>query len=244
MNELENCPGCDHFLSRHYKDVKGIVRCLNINLSYSSSGVVGLSGIVMCDCTDYASESTTIKRERKAEENSRFDEAVHKITEGIKQSLAQKEAEEPKICTTSGKPIDEHTREINPATGQQNDYIVLCEEERKKGFVRPYRDTYKHVGQRPTNPLRDLTEEENERYSQYGYVKYEKYPEQDSIVGRFWTEEQLNSGCGAITTMKPPLAETYAAKPGFYGGTFCCACGKHFPVCEFIWTADGSVVGS
>jgi hypothetical protein len=49
------------------------------------------------------------------------------------------------ICTISGKPIDEHTREINEATGMQNDYIVLCEEERKKGFVRPYRDRYTHI---------------------------------------------------------------------------------------------------
>lgn len=49
------------------------------------------------------------------------------------------------ICTTSGKPVDEHTREINPATGMQNDYIVLCEDERQKGFVRPYRDSYKHL---------------------------------------------------------------------------------------------------
>lgn len=56
-----------------------------------------------------------------------------------------KDSQDRQICTTSGNPIDEHTREINPATGMQNDYIVLCEEERKKGFVRPYRDRYKHA---------------------------------------------------------------------------------------------------
>jgi hypothetical protein len=49
------------------------------------------------------------------------------------------------ICTTSGKPIDEETREINAATGQQNDYIVLCAEERAKGFIRPLRRSYKHL---------------------------------------------------------------------------------------------------
>lgn len=52
---------------------------------------------------------------------------------------------EENLCTTSGNPIDEHTREINPATGLQKDYIILCDEERAKGFVRPYRDTYRHV---------------------------------------------------------------------------------------------------
>jgi hypothetical protein len=52
---------------------------------------------------------------------------------------------EPKLCTTSGKPIDEHTREINPTTGMQKDYIVLCPDERAKGFVRPVRRSYRHL---------------------------------------------------------------------------------------------------
>lgn len=51
----------------------------------------------------------------------------------------------PKLCTTSGKPITDETRQINPATGMQNDYIVLCADERAKGFVRPFRDSYKHL---------------------------------------------------------------------------------------------------
>jgi len=48
-------------------------------------------------------------------------------------------------CTTSGKPIADDHREIDPATGMQKDYIVLCADERAKGFVRPYRDSYKHL---------------------------------------------------------------------------------------------------
>jgi hypothetical protein len=36
-------------------------------------------------------------------------------------------------------------REINPATGQQKDYIVLTQDERSKGFVRPVRRTYTHA---------------------------------------------------------------------------------------------------
>jgi hypothetical protein len=75
-------------------------------------------------------------------------------------------------------------------------YLVLSEEERAKGFVRPYRDSYKH------------------------------------------------SACGAVTTMGRALSETYARDPKFYGGTYCCGCYKHRPVAEFIWTADGEVVGS
>lgn len=41
-------------------------------------------------------------------------------------------------------------REINPATGQQKDYIVLTAEERAKGFVRSVRTAYIHAGQNPT----------------------------------------------------------------------------------------------
>lgn len=34
---------------------------------------------------------------------------------------------------------------IDPETGMQNKYVVLSEEERAKGFVRPYRATYIHL---------------------------------------------------------------------------------------------------
>jgi hypothetical protein len=53
--------------------------------------------------------------------------------------------------------------------------------------------------------------------------------------------------CGSVTTMGSALSETYARDPAFYGATFCCACGTHFPVGasgEFTWTADGEKVGT
>jgi len=43
-----------------------------------------------------------------------------------------------------GSPVTPDHREINPATGQQKDYVVLSEEERAKGFVRPVRRSYTH----------------------------------------------------------------------------------------------------
>lgn len=49
------------------------------------------------------------------------------------------------ITTTSGKPIEDDHRELDPLTGQQKDYIVLTTAERAKGFVRPVRKTYKHL---------------------------------------------------------------------------------------------------
>jgi hypothetical protein len=152
-------------------------------------------------------------------------------------------SEKPEVTLTDGSPVTEDKREINTLTGMQKGYVVLSEAERAKGFVRPVRTSYIHLGQRPKYPVRDLTEEEKARYNQYGYVKYEKYPEDHSLSGRFWTQDQLNSGCYNVTTMGISLAETYARDPNFYSGTFCATCGKHFPVEQFIWE-DGTTVGS
>lgn len=43
-----------------------------------------------------------------------------------------------------GDPDSNEHREINPATGQQKDYVVLSDAERAKGFVRPVRQSYVH----------------------------------------------------------------------------------------------------
>lgn len=134
--------------------------------------------------------------------------------------------------------------------GQAEVYLVLSAEERAKGFVRPYRTTYRHVGPSgPTHPLRDLTEYEHSRYDIYGYVKYELYPEDpdSSVTGRFWTQKQLDSvgkGCGTETKMGRELSETSARDPQFYGATYCVHCQKHLRVDEFVWIDDGTRVGS
>ena len=83
----------------------------------------------------------------------------------------------------------------------QAKYLVLSEEERAKGFVRPVRSSYIHVG-----------------------------------------------GCGAVTTMRVDLAETYARDPHFYESTYCVGCGMHRPVGaagEFHWVdgRDGQDTG-
>lgn len=49
------------------------------------------------------------------------------------------------ITLTDGSPVTPDHRDIDPATGQQKGYIVLSEEERAKGFVRPVRDSYVHL---------------------------------------------------------------------------------------------------
>ena len=147
-----------------------------------------------------------------------------------------------------GAPTDERLPD-----GQYKDHWILPEEERVKGFVRPVRRSYVHVGPvGPENPLRDLTEEEVERHRGMAYMKYEAYPDEKETVkiGRFWTQEQLDcvtsGGCEIWTLMPMPIAETYARDPGFYGSTFCGGCLEYLPVGtkgEFVWE-DGSRVGT
>lgn len=52
--------------------------------------------------------------------------------------------DEPRRTLTDGRQIYPEHRNLKP-NGQQNDYVVLAEEERAKGFVRPVRRSYKHL---------------------------------------------------------------------------------------------------
>lgn len=50
----------------------------------------------------------------------------------------------PRQTLADGTQIYPEHRDIEPATGMQRGYVVLAEEERAKGFVRPVRRTYTH----------------------------------------------------------------------------------------------------
>jgi hypothetical protein len=122
--------------------------------------------------------------------------------------------ESPKLCTTTGEPVGVVRAKQTNETGQHAGYIVLCPDERAKGFVRPYRDAYKHVGR-----LEDDVFDGDCKMLRIG-------------------------GCNTVTKMGRDLSETYARDPSFYGATFCVHCNRHLPVAEFVWTADGAQVGS
>lgn len=141
--------------------------------------------------------------------------------------------------------------------GQHEAYLVLPDEERAKGFIRPVRKSYVHVGKQIDEskiiPI-DLYFLDNDQYSEerkrqfkedFKYVGYMPYRESESpILGRFITQNDLEEGCYGVTTMSTELAETYAREPKFYGATFCAVCRKHLPVEEFIWQGTNERVGS
>ncbi len=144
-----------------------------------------------------------------------------------------------------GSPETPDHRELRP-DGQQKGYVVLSEAERAKGFVRPVRSSYRHVGVAVEHPTRPLTPEEEERYADQDYIAFEVYPESESpVTGRFLTAAQQRA-CGTVTTMAQALAETFARDPKFSGSTFCAGCRSHFPVGEFRWTGENEneVLGS
>ncbi len=101
--------------------------------------------------------------------------------------------------TTDPNDADLHEKDSN---NQNKKYLILSEEERAKGFVRPVRTKYVHV--------------------------------------------TIRGGCGVLTQMSEPIAETYARDPKFYGRTFCVGCGDHFPVSQFVWAEglEDETVGS
>lgn len=54
--------------------------------------------------------------------------------------------EKPRRTLVDGKQIYPSHNEIRAdGSGLQNDYVVLAEEERAKGFIRPVRRSYRHL---------------------------------------------------------------------------------------------------
>lgn len=123
---------------------------------------------------------------------------------------------EPHMALTSDPADPRLGHGVDTTPVPQNDvYLVLSEEDRAKGYVRPLRRSYVH---RFTADHADLP----------------------AVI----VEGTLFGGCGGVTTMALPLCETYAVDPKFYGATYCTGCGQHRPVAEFMWVEDGKVVGS
>lgn len=139
------------------------------------------------------------------------------------------------------------------ANGQHEAYWVLSEEERAKGFVRPVRRSYIHVGRSVCGKImegqapalggpRDVCVLPPDHEGECSQWKSVSQPD-----GARAANEHVLGGCGSATTMGQAIAETYARDPKYYGATFCCGCGAHFPVGErgeFVWDGSSERVGT
>lgn len=159
--------------------------------------------------------------------------------------------EKPRSTTDGEPPADGHwdapAPNIGP-DGQHGAYWILPPEERAKGFVRPVRTSYKHVGLPAPSNIRNLTDDEQVQHANQNYVKFEDYPPGEPyVVGRFWTQAQLDrvgAGCGSVTTVGMAIAETFSRDPKYYRATLCVHCNRHLSVNEFVWDGTDERVGS
>lgn len=156
---------------------------------------------------------------------------------------------------------DPRLKNVGP-DGMQEAYLVLSDEERKKGFVRPLRRSYIHVGRAICGKQNDelyqrrLLDDDlpSEDVVAYGCSALPGH-EDECASWMPLTRKQLHQhgesgmidGCGVETTMGLALCETYARDPKFYGGTYCVRCKTHPRVGEygeFVWAEDGTRVGT
>jgi hypothetical protein len=152
-------------------------------------------------------------------------------------------------------PNDPCLNEGKKEIGQNECYLVLSEEERAKGFIRPYRDSYIHRGRYYGDRIEILDKVYVSEYTKKSYVAMAKVLDSngESLGSSYLTQEELDQhrktggyirGCGALTRMGSAIAETYARNPKFYGATFCVGCNKHIGLHEFVWDGTNEVVGS
>ena len=146
--------------------------------------------------------------------------------------------------------------------GEQNEaYLVLSEEERAKGFIRPLYSAYIHVGKKldtermmAVDEYWDLNpkvydEERRKYYKKLGYKFFipatEEETKKSAVIGTYITEKMLETGCNTSTKINSQgIIETYARDPKFYGSTWCTCCKAHVPNDECVWVgSDGVRVG-
>jgi hypothetical protein len=132
----------------------------------------------------------------------------------------------------------------------QNDcYLILSEEERAKGFVRPVRHQYVHRGRRVCGKPKMIKEYSDMPHvcvlppNHNGECSVWQAVATGKLVDRLKRTGYLG-GCDAITRMSNAIAETYAREPTFYGYTYCTLCSEHLPVDEFEWDGSDAKVGS
>ena len=69
--------------------------------------------------------------------------AKERLDQAKREASADIPVDRSQRTLADGSPVTADHRELKP-NGQQKDYVVLSAAERAKGFVRPFRDAYRH----------------------------------------------------------------------------------------------------
>lgn len=86
-------------------------------------------------------------------------DAREKLEQAKREAAAAIPVDRSSVQLSGGGVVTDDHREKDPLTGQQKGYIVLTPAERAKGFVRPYRDAYRHLTcKQITTMSRDIAE--------------------------------------------------------------------------------------
>lgn len=135
---------------------------------------------------------------------------------------------------------------VTKPDGQHERYPTLSAEERAKGFVRPVRQEYAHVGRAVCGDTSTVMEKPAEPGKVWACTMQPGHDGEHESWGQMLPEEaarQVQGGCGGtVTWMGLALAETYARQPDYYGATYCTKCRTHPPVGpfgEFVWVVNG-----
>jgi hypothetical protein len=138
---------------------------------------------------------------------------------------------------------------------QNKCYLVLSDEERAKGFVRPVRSQLRarrHRGAE-VSAARHHGRAGEELARRRPFVKFEPYPQPaQGLVHRALLDAErcstrVGKGCGTLTTMGRALAETYARKPASTARPTAAAAHMHRPVGadgEFVWDGTDDAGGA
>ena len=84
MQVVEMCEGCGHTIGEHFNDVRGIARCLHVDSGVSDRGIIGIPWSSRCDCVNFHSAQTNMRREEEARKEAERDRAMNAILEEMK----------------------------------------------------------------------------------------------------------------------------------------------------------------
>jgi hypothetical protein len=71
-------------MSMHFRDVKGVARCLVVDLGVSTSGIIGEPWSCSCDCVEFVSQRAIRNEEKEAERRAEFDHSVGQLMESVR----------------------------------------------------------------------------------------------------------------------------------------------------------------